>query len=177
MEEINEWQQIELETPGWNTVFINENYLQVQGDQSSSISHQDGSSSPLTASSSVSEDESESETETPTPVAAPLDWASEGKKLLKLRLNAMGTEVVRVASKLRNRAIICAGAFWSITYVAGAAAATAVLLSLLYAGIRRRRRRVIGRRSVDGSDYLILTQKDEVSIKTSIYLFIYNIIS
>jgi hypothetical protein len=86
---------------------------------------------------------------------ASLDWANEVKKLLKVRFEAIRVEIVKATFKVRNCAM-CAGVFWSITYVVGAAAATAVLGSLVYVGIHRRRRRV------DGLDYL-LRQKDEVS--------------
>lgn len=148
MEEIDEWQQIEQHpsldsSGGWNRITINENHA--HGDQSSPI-HE---GSPLTASSSVSDEERESQ----TAAAAPLGWADEGKKLLKQRFEAI---VMRVASMVRNCAIR-AGAFWSITHVAGATAATAVLVSLVCVGVRRRPRKV------DRLEYL-LRQKDEVSM-------------
>ncbi|WJX44791.1 hypothetical protein P8452_31733 [Trifolium repens] len=165
MEEINEWQQIEqqttLESSGWNRVIINQNNIELQGesDQSSSSSsssssapnhhEEQGISSSMTASSSISDEEGE----TPTPLIASSDWANEVKKLLKVRFEAIKVEIVKATSKVCNCAM-CAGAFWSITCVAGAAAATAVLGSLVYVGIQRRRRKV------DGLDYL-LRQKDE----------------
>ncbi|PNX73912.1 hypothetical protein L195_g029822 [Trifolium pratense] len=162
MEEINEWQQIEqqttLESSGWNRVIINQNNIELQGenDQSSSSSssasnylEEHGISSSMTAASSISDEEGA----TPMPVVASLDWASEVKKLLKVRFEAIRVEIVKVASKVRNCAM-CAGVFWSITYVAGAAAATMVLVSLVYVGIQRRRRKV------DHLHYL-LRQKDE----------------
>ncbi|WJX50894.1 hypothetical protein P8452_37141 [Trifolium repens] len=163
MEEINEWQQIEqhttLESSGWNRVIINQNNIELQGesDHSSSSSsssapnhrEEHGISSSMTASNSISDEEGE----TPTPLVASLDWANEVKKLLKVRFEAIRVEIVKATFKVRNCAM-CAGVFWSITYVVGAAAATAVLGSLVYVGIHRRRRRV------DGLDYL-LRQKDE----------------
>jgi len=167
MEEINEWQEIEqqhttLESSGWNRIIINENNnIEVQGgsnppsscsscsSSSTPTHHEEGISSPMTASSSVGGEEGE----TPTPASTPLDWANEVNKILKLRMEAMRVKIVRVASKVRNCAM-CAGAFWSITCVAGVVAVTAVLV---YVRIQRRRRKV------DGSEYL-LRQKDEVSI-------------
>ncbi|KAL5193265.1 hypothetical protein HKD37_20G055510 [Glycine soja] len=166
-ENINEWQQIEQfpELSEWNMVVINENYL--VGDQASSTNNElsllqivpttvtdpevDGTSSPLTVSSSEGE-------------TAPLDWrvrvVSEAKKVLKVRLEGVRERVVGVASKVGNWAM-CAGAFWSFTQVAGAAAAAAVLLSLVYVGIRRRRRRV-GRRNVVVDPWVyLLKEKDE----------------
>lgn len=163
MEEINEWQEIEqhttLESSEWNRIIINENNnIEVQGgsnppsscsSSSTPTHHEEGISSPMTASSSVGGEEGEA----PTRAATRLDWANEMNKMLKVRMEAMRVEIVRVASKVRNYAM-CAGAFWSITCVAGAVAVTAVLV---YVGIQRRRRKV------DGSEYL-LRQKDEVSI-------------
>jgi len=161
MEEINEWQEIEqhttLESSGWNRIIINENNnIEVQGgsnppSSSSSSStpthHEEGI--PMTASSSVGGEEGEA----PMPASTRFDWANEGKKLLKVRFEAMRVEMVRVASMVHNCAM-CAGAFWSFTCVAGAVAVTAVLV---YVGIQRRRRKV------DGLEFL-LRQKDEVSI-------------
>ncbi|KAE9607357.1 hypothetical protein Lalb_Chr09g0329161 [Lupinus albus] len=66
---------------------------------------------------------------------------------------AMRGGVVRVACKVRNCAIYV-GAFWSILCVTGAAA-----VAVLVYRIRRRRRRV-GRQSVDHLTYL-LREKDE----------------
>ncbi|XP_058730565.1 uncharacterized protein LOC131602461 isoform X2 [Vicia villosa] len=138
MEEINEWQQIEQHT------VLESSGVDDGGDRSSSSSstpthhEEDGSS--------VSDREA----------ATPLDWANEGKKLLKLRLEAMRVKIVRVASKVRSCAM-CAGAFWSITCVAGGIAATVVLVWWIYFGIQRRRRKV------DGLNDL-LRQKDEVFI-------------
>lgn len=160
MEEINEWQEIEqhttLESSEWNRIIINENNnIEVQGgsnppsscsSSSTPTHHEEGISSPMTASSSVGGEEGEA----PTRAATRLDWANEMNKMLKVRMEAMRVEIVRVASKVRNYAM-CAGAFWSITCVAGAVAVTAVLV---YVGIQRRRRKV------DGSEYL-LRQKDE----------------
>ncbi|KAJ1405794.1 hypothetical protein SESBI_25557 [Sesbania bispinosa] len=194
-EDINEWQQIEKhpfpETSEWNMVVINENYLEVQSEQSSSSIHhppssstpthheasslspqqilpttmdpEDGPSSPSATSSSASNNEGE----TPTPEAAPpSDWrlrvANEGKKLLKMRFEAMRAEVLRVASKVCNCAM-WSGAFWSITHVAGAAAAV-VLVSLVYVGIRRRRRRVGRGNALDHHSVYLVKEKDEVSI-------------
>ncbi|XP_004516571.1 uncharacterized protein [Cicer arietinum] len=137
MEEINEWQQIEqhpsLESSEWNRVIINEGTTQIVPTTIDSVSDE--------------------EDETPTRATKPLDWANEGRKLLKVRFEAMRMEIMRVASKVRNCAI-CSGAFWSITYMAGAGAATGVLVSLVYMGIQSRRRKE------DGYNYL-LRHKDE----------------
>ncbi|RDY08268.1 hypothetical protein CR513_07519, partial [Mucuna pruriens] len=175
-ENIDEWQQIEHspETSEWNMVVINENYL--VGDQGSSTDDppspthhelsllqivpttitdpEDGTSSPLTASSDGDG--------VPAP-SPPSDWrervVNEGKKLLKLRLEAMTESVVGVSSKVSNWAM-CTGVFWSFAHVTGAAAAAAVLVSLVYVGIRRRRRRVGRQNVVDRWSYL-LGEKDE----------------
>ncbi|KAL5055202.1 hypothetical protein RYX36_035884 [Vicia faba] len=132
MEEINEWQQIEQHTT------LESSGVYDGGDRSSSSStpthhEEDGSS--------VSDREA----------STLLDWANEGKKLLKLRFEAMRVKIVRVASKVRNCSM-CAGAFWSFTCVVGAAAV--VLVWWIYFGIQRRRRKV------DGLNDL-LRQKDE----------------
>ncbi|CAK8577266.1 unnamed protein product [Lathyrus sativus] len=136
MEEINEWQQIEqhtaLESSG---VYDGEDRSSSSSSSTPTHHEEDGSS--------VSDREATTR----------LDWANEGKKLLKLRFEAMRVKFVRVASKVRNSAM-CAGAFWSITCVAGAAAAAAVLVWLVYFGIQRRRRKL------DGLNDL-LRQKDE----------------
>ncbi|XP_027347873.1 uncharacterized protein LOC113859261 [Abrus precatorius] len=173
-EDIHEWQQIP-EISEWNTVVINENYLEVElqeGGQYSStndsspthhedslqivptmlIDSEDGTSSTLTASSSSVSEEDE------VPAPPPSDWrvrvANEGKKLLKLRLEAVRAKVVRVASKVSNWGMY-AGVFWSFKYVTGAAVVAAVFVSLVYVGIRQRRRK-----SVDHWVYL-LREKDE----------------
>ncbi|KAK7362395.1 hypothetical protein VNO77_04506 [Canavalia gladiata] len=190
-EDMDEWQQIQqqhqsLETSGWNMVVINQNYLQVevQGDQSSSTNQnyppspthhqgslqivpttitepQHGISSPSPASNSMSEEEEMP----PPPASAASGWrvrvANEGKKLLKLRLGAMRDRVAGVVSKVSNWTM-CAGAFWSFTYVNGAAVAVVVVLvSLVYVGIRRRRRGRIGRKSVVDHWGYLLREKDE----------------
>jgi len=166
-ENIDEWQQIE-----WNMEEINENYLEV-GDQASST-HDPPSPTPtrqelpLLQIVPTTVTDPEDGTSSPlTPSTAPSDWqvrvVNEGKKVLKLRLEGMRERVVGMASKVSNWAMY-AGAFWSFTHVAGASAAAAVLVSLVYVGIRRRRRRV-GRRNVvaDRCVYL-LKEKDEVSM-------------
>ncbi|KAF1862218.1 hypothetical protein Lal_00026742 [Lupinus albus] len=149
-QDLNEWQQIEPLTlhqsslPS-NTVPINDNYFHnFHADRSTVKESEDGTSPP-------------SEGETPIPAAPPSDWrlrvANECRKLLKLRFEAMRGGVVRVACKVRNCAIYV-GAFWSILCVTGAAA-----VAVLVYRIRRRRRRV-GRQSVDHLTYL-LREKDE----------------
>ncbi|TKY58908.1 hypothetical protein E2542_SST15982 [Spatholobus suberectus] len=183
-EDIDEWQQIEHrspETSGWNTIVINENYIEVGSDQASSPddppsptpTHHElslqivpttikdpeaGTSSPLTPSSSATVSDEEG-----VPAPPPLDWrvraVNDGQKLLKLRLEAMRERVVGVASKVSNWAM-CTGVFWSFTHVTGAAAVAAVLVSLVYVGIRQRRRRV-GRRNVVDRWVCLLREKDE----------------
>lgn len=171
-EDFNEWQQIEhhpspetssptvhQSSVAWNTVADHQS-TSAEGMSSQivpkTINSEDGTSSPSAASS-------DEDGAAPMPAAPPLDWrfrvASEGRKLMKLRFEAVRPGVVRVASKVRN-CTICMGAFWSITCMTGAAAAVAAVL--VYMGIRRRRRRV-GRQSVDHLVYL-LREKDEVSI-------------
>ncbi|KAI5387377.1 uncharacterized protein LOC127106080 [Lathyrus oleraceus] len=135
MEEINEWQQIEQHTP------LESSGVYDGGDRSSS------------SSSTPTHHEEDGSSLSDREASTPVDWANEGKKLLKLRFEAMRVKIVRVASKVRNCAT-CAGAFWSVTCVAGAAAAAAVLVWLVYFGIQRRRRKV------DGLNDL-LRQKDE----------------
>ncbi|KAK7317965.1 hypothetical protein RJT34_02624 [Clitoria ternatea] len=173
-EDIDEWQQIEQqhqshETSEWNMVLINKNYLEieVQSDQSSSSNHPsspvdnegslqivpskstdsvDGSSSPLTTSSSVSDAED----------SEPLDWRVRVATVLKVRLEAMREKVV-------SNWPMCTRVFWSFRCVAGGAAVAAAVVtaSLVYVGIRRRRRRV-QRESVDRW-VALLREKDEVS--------------
>ncbi|GAU39023.1 hypothetical protein TSUD_59790 [Trifolium subterraneum] len=161
MEEINEWQQIEqqttLESSGWNRVIINQNNIELQGESDQSSPSSSSASNHheehgISSSSSISDEEGEN----PMPVVALLDWANELKKLLKMRFEAIRVEIVKVAFKVCNCAM-SAGAFWSITYVAGAAAAAAVLVSMVYVGIQRRRQKVYG------LDY-VLRQKEEVNI-------------
>ncbi|XP_019420816.1 PREDICTED: uncharacterized protein LOC109330994 isoform X2 [Lupinus angustifolius] len=151
-QDFNEWQQIEQHpsptvhqsSVAWNTVAINDTYLhKFHADRSSVEDSEDGTS----------------EGETPMPAALPpSDWwlrvANEGRKLLKLRFEAMRAGVVRVVYKVRNCAIYV-GAFWSILCVTGAAT-----VAVLVCRIRRRRRRV-GRQSVDHLTYL-LREKDEI---------------
>ncbi|CAL0331236.1 unnamed protein product [Lupinus luteus] len=149
-QDFSEWQQIEQHpsptvhqsSVAWTTVVINDNYLhKFHADGSSVEESNDGTS----------------EGETPMPAAPLSDWrlrvASEGRKLLKLRFQAMRARVVRVAYKVRNCAIYV-GAFWSILCVTGAAA-----VAVFVYRIRRQRRRV-GRQSVDHLTYL-LREKDE----------------
>ncbi|ESW30626.1 hypothetical protein PHAVU_002G169000 [Phaseolus vulgaris] len=166
-ENIDEWQQIE--TSEWNMEVINENYLEI-GDQASSTDDPP-SPTPTRQELSLSQivpttvTDSEDETSTPlTPSTAPLDWrvqvVNEGRKELKLRLEDMRELVVDMASKISNWAMY-PGAFWSFPNVAGASAAAAVLVSLLYVGIRRRRRSV-GRQNVVGDRCVhLLKEKDE----------------
>ncbi|KAK7368370.1 hypothetical protein VNO80_10395 [Phaseolus coccineus] len=166
-ENIDEWQQIE--TSEWNMEVINENYLEV-GDQASSTDDPP-SPTPTRQELSLSQivpttvTDPEDGTSTPlTPSTAPLDWrvqvVKEGKKELKLRLEDMRELVVGMASKVSNWAMYT-GAFWSFSHVAGASAAAAVLVSLVYVGIRRRRRSV-GRRNVVADRCVhLLKEKDE----------------
>ncbi|KAL1327770.1 hypothetical protein HN51_037771 [Arachis hypogaea] len=172
-EDINEWQEIE---PGlrWGMVTVNDDYLQVPVDQSSStddppIHHQQASSSE-TVSTAASEDDNgasspssvEGDTAVTAEAPAPSDWrirvANEGRKLLKLRLEAARNGVVRVASMVRE-CVVCVGTFWSVTCVFGVAAA--VLVAVVSVGFRRRRwRRVDRRQSVEELADL-LREKDE----------------
>nr|KYP36643.1 hypothetical protein KK1_042218 [Cajanus cajan] len=168
-EDIDEWEQIEkphqpLEASGWNMVVINENYVEV-GDKASSSDddppspthhHHELSLPQLVptkttdpedgASSSVSGDGG-------VAAAPPSDWrvrvVNEWRKVLKLRLEGVRERVSDWAMRM--------GAFWSFTHVTGAAAAVLVAL-VCYAGVRRRRRRVV--RWVH-----LLREKDEVSIE------------
>lgn len=144
MEEINEWQQIEQHTT------LESSGVDDGGDRSSSSS-----------SSTPTHHEEDGSFVSDREAATPLNWANEGKKLLKLRFEAMRVKIVRVAYKVRSCAM-CAGAFWSITRVTGAAAAAVMLVWLIYVGIQRRRRKV------DGLNDL-LRQKDEVSICLNIF--------
>ncbi|XP_028786643.1 uncharacterized protein LOC114742586 [Neltuma alba] len=130
-----------------NNFVIDENYL-LHGRRSASVPppnpEDDQSSSPPSspASASASSNCVSDEDGHPIPSPSQSEWrlrvASEGWKLLKVRFEAIRDGVVRVASRVRDYAI-CMGAFWSITYITGAALATAALL--VYVGIQRRRRR------------------------------------
>lgn len=188
-QDIDEWQQIQHPFPdetsptvrqssgGLNTIVITENYLP-HGARSSILpppTHHEasqivpagpaeGNASPsptsLASSSSCVSDEDVSPMPSPTPSGWRPRVAEEGRKLLKLRFEAIRDGVVRVGSKVRDYAI-CVGAFWSITYVTGVAAAAALLV---YVGIQRRRRR---RKLHQGRmDHLacLLSEKDEVKM-------------
>ncbi|KAL1365805.1 hypothetical protein AAHE18_03G314800 [Arachis hypogaea] len=151
-EDINEWQEIE---PGlrWGMVTVNDDYLQVPVDQSSStddppIHHQQASSSE-TVSTAASEDDNG---------ASSPSVANEGRKLLKLRLEAARNGVVRVASMVRE-CVVCVGTFWSVTCVFGVAAA--VLVAVVSVGFRRRRRRRVDRRRSVEELVDLLREKDE----------------
>ncbi|MED6210227.1 hypothetical protein PIB30_062168 [Stylosanthes scabra] len=163
-EDMNEWQEIEPGL-GWSMVMVNENYLQVPVDQSSStddppiIHHQqpssEGDEDRASSPSSV-----EGDTEVAAEEPAPSDWrirvANEGRKLLKMRLEAARNGVVGMASRVRE-CVVCVGTFWSVTCVMGVAAA--VLVAVVCVGFRRRRRRrrVCGGQSVED----VVREKDE----------------
>ncbi|BAT74480.1 uncharacterized protein HKW66_Vig0002190 [Vigna angularis] len=166
-ENIDEWQ--EIEPSEWNMEVINENYLEV-GDQASSTddppipppTHHELSLSQIVPTTVTDPEDGASSPLTPS--TAPLDWrvrvVNEGKKLLRLRLEGMRERVVGIASKVSNWAMYT-GAFWSFTHVAGASAAAAVLVSLVYVGIRRRRRRAGRRNVVADHCVFLLKEKDE----------------
>ncbi|CAJ1939788.1 unnamed protein product [Sphenostylis stenocarpa] len=181
-ENIDEWQQIE--TSEWNTEIINENYLEV-GDQASSTDDP-RSPTPTRHELSLSQivpttvTDPEDETSSPlTPSTAPLDWrvrvVKEGKKVLKLRLEGMRERVSGLASKVSNWAM-CTGAFWSFTHVGGASA-VAVLVSLVYVVFRRRRRRVSRRNVVVDRCVDLLREKDEVSVHLTCFISTFFAIS
>ncbi|MED6180297.1 hypothetical protein PIB30_008792 [Stylosanthes scabra] len=145
-EDINEWQEIEPGL-GWSMLMVNDNYLQVPVDQSSStddptpIHHQQPSSEGDDRASSPSSVEGD-DTEVTEEAPASSDWrirvANEGRKLLKMRLEAARNGVVGMASRVRE-CVVCVGSFWSVTCVMGVAAA--VLVAVVCVGFRRRRRR------------------------------------
>ncbi|KAK7251909.1 hypothetical protein RIF29_35519 [Crotalaria pallida] len=174
-EDFNEWQQIEYPSSSsssetssprvhrsssvveFNTESVvnkDNNFLQkFRAEDDQSIVEEDSEDGTSTS-------PSEGVITMPAPVP-PSDWrrrvVKEGGELLKLRFEAIR---VWVTSKVRNCAMYV-GAFWSITCVTGAAAAAvAVLVLVIYRRIQRRRRRVIGRQSVEHLVYL-LREKDE----------------
>lgn len=195
---IDEWQQIKHPFPdetfptvdqssgGWSTVVISEDcLLHHEASQIVPADPEDGNSSPssraLSSLGSVS-DEDVSPMPMPSPSPSPSGWrlrvADEGRKLLKLRFDAIRNSVVRVASKVHDYAV-CTGAFWSIMYVTGAAASAAAVLLIykLYIGIQRRRwRRKLGNQQ--GMDHLrsLLREKDEVNIRKWIKYDLFNFI-
>ncbi|KAL2344589.1 hypothetical protein Fmac_005874 [Flemingia macrophylla] len=158
----DEWEQIEKlhkspENYGWNMIAINENYIEV-GDQASSTddppspTHRD-LSLPQIVPTCPEDGTLTSESDDGGVVAAPpSEWwlrvVNEWRKLLKLRLDGIGMR--EGVSNWAMRTWV----FWSFTRVTGAGAVTAVLVSLVYMGIRRRHR------SVDRWVYL-LREKDE----------------
>ncbi|KAF7809085.1 putative transmembrane protein [Senna tora] len=178
-QDINEWQLIQHpfsdqtsptmhQASGGrnNVVRISENYLPrdrasilpppVRHEPLQIVPADPEDGSPSSSSSCVSDDDVIS---MPSPRSSGLRprVENEGRRLLKVRFEAIRDGVVRVAYKIRDYAI-CAGAFWSITCVTGVMASMALLI---YVGIQRRRRRRKIRQERMDRLACVLKEKDE----------------
>ncbi|POO03477.1 hypothetical protein TorRG33x02_006820 [Trema orientale] len=180
-ESLTEWEQIDSPFPltrhppsqqSMSPSAVNDNQvpptipLEPNSPSSSSSS---SSSSPTPPSSSSSTNlRPEEEARRPLPLPPPprrsdsrLVLVIEIAKQLRLRFGILSREVLGAACKVCDYKLV-AGKFWSIASVAGVVAA--VLLSLLYARLRRRPRwrpRALRRRDDNGRLLLLLREKDE----------------
>ncbi|KAL5759446.1 hypothetical protein ACOSQ2_018284 [Xanthoceras sorbifolium] len=164
---LNEWEHIQSPslntllptTPRreWDMVSIRESYLQDSLSLFPPSHHQDlqvsshdeqpnsPSSPPSLSSSSSSSDVSSS------------DLRARVGRQLSLRFKILGSGIVRVAAKVRYCAV-CVGGFWSFAAMTGLVAT--VLLSLLYARLRRWRARVLQEENNNRLIFLI-KEKDQ----------------
>lgn len=175
-ESLDEWQQIQ--TPlGIDMAVLRDNYfdfnqersfvfppshheglLQLQATRQDLQAPLDTSSEPRSMSSSLSSSGSEGEEEKENRRSSPLRVTTNKiGRPWRLRFEILRTGVFRLAARVRNCAV-WSGGFWSIASVTGVLAA--VLLSILYVRLQRRRRGLHQESKLGLSS--LIREKDEV---------------
>ncbi|PON54172.1 hypothetical protein PanWU01x14_197210 [Parasponia andersonii] len=171
-ESLTEWEQIDSPFPltrhppsqqSMSPSAINDNQIPptipLEPNSPSSSSSSSSPTPPPSSSSTTLRPEEEARRSLPPPRSdSRLVLVKEIANQLRLRFGILSREVLGAAYKVCNYKLI-AGKFWSIASVAGVVAA--VLLSLLYARLRRWRPRALRRGDDNGRLLLLLRERDE----------------